>query len=222
MQNMPCRDCGAPVAFDPIFALGNCSNQVVCQSCIRKAEAVRLRTVRGQMVDDGWKRICPAEFLDTEFSKLPKPKLTQAALDWGFEHGHGLNLWGVHDTGKTRTLYLVIERFYRRGKSCRVFSPADFMAELERRAYHRSEWVQQLARLDVVAFDDIDKLCLTKPQEAILFAVLDKRMTKRRPCLFTHNSNAAQLEYKFKTGGASLVRRIRDFTHSIHFGAKET
>ena len=52
--------------------------------------------------------------------------------------------------------------------------------------------------------------------EKVLFSILDRRMANAKPVLLTHNSTAAQLEYKFRHGEA-MVRRIRDFTRSVYF-----
>jgi DNA replication protein DnaC len=190
--------------------------EVTCSVCVDREERERLERLQAIALRNTWIKLCPPLFHDTMLDKLPYPGKTEEALSWRFWDGHGLNLWGVPNTGKTRTLFLILERLHFSGKRCRVFSPADFMAELEARNYRRAEWIRLLAKTDFLAFDDMDKLSLTAPQEKMFFALLDKRMTCKRPCLFTHNSKADQLEYNFRTGPA-LVRRIRQFTKSIHF-----
>jgi len=212
----PCRLCGTNVEFEPTLTAGNVGFGVTCQECTAKHDAERLERARKIKLASEWNNICPPLFKDTELAKLPCLEKSLAALAWRFYDGQGLNLWGIPNSGKTRTLFLIVNRLHFSGRRCKVFSPADFMHELEARNYHRAEWVRKLARIDVVGFDDMDKLALTRPQEKIFFALLDKRMTTKRPCLFTHNSTAAELEYNFKLGTA-MVRRIRQFTKSIHF-----
>jgi DNA replication protein DnaC len=216
MISSPCRQCGSPVEFDPALAAGDQRFGVTCAECIAKEEAEQSERARNIKLMADWHKLCPPLFQNTELEKLPCPDKTRAALAWRFYDGQGLNLWGFPNSGKTRTLFLIVNRLHFSGRRCKVFSPADFMQELEARNYHRAEWIRQLAKVDVVGFDDMDKLALTRPQEKIFFALLDKRMTTKRPCLFTHNSTAEELEYNFKTG-AALVRRIRQFTRSIHF-----
>lgn len=216
MLSLPCKLCGEPVEFEPTLAAANGEHGVICQGCVDSQARQSSEYDRNLKLTAEWRKLCPPLFQDTRLEKLPCPEKTLAALAWRFYDGHGLNLWGVPNTGKTRTLFLIVNRLHFAGRRCKVFSPADFVSELEARSFHRAEWIRQLARVDVLGFDDMDKLSLTRPQEKLFFALLDKRMTHRRPCLFTHNSTAAELEYTFKTG-APLVRRIRQFTKSIHF-----
>lgn len=212
----PCKRCGEPVEFDPEYCLGNHTLAVYCQKCIRFLEAERQAQFAAFRRRQLWLKVCPARFRDTIPDKLPCPEKSWIALDHEFKDGQGLNLWGLPDTGKTRTLYLVAQRLITIGRKVRVFTPAEFMAELEARDFKRGMWIKTLASYDTLAFDDLDKLPLTGPQEKALFALLDKRMAEKRPCIFTHNSTAEKLELAFKTGVA-LTRRIRQFTKSIHF-----
>jgi len=132
------------------------------------------------------------------------------------DKGQGLNLWGKPDTGKTRTLYLILKREHFNGRSIIIFGPGDFNSECERRAYHRAEWVRRLQSVDLLAFDDFDKMSLTADQEKTFFGIIDRRVSNKKPCLFTHNSNGDALKYKFRLG-EPLVRRMREFCKHIHF-----
>ena len=214
---LPCKGCGTPVDFDPEYRIGNHESGVFCWDCIERLAAERQARQNAMTRQIRWQAICPPRFRDTVIEKLPCPERSMQALRHDFTSGQGLNLWGVPSSGKSRTMYLIIHALFFKGEAVKVFTPMDFMAELESRAYHHGTWIKQIARYDVVAFDDLDKLALTAPQEKALFALLDSRMTHRRPCVFTHNSTAQKLELAFKTGPA-LTRRIREFTESIHFG----
>ena len=216
MLSAPCLQCGAPVEYDPEFQLGNKDTGVVCADCVRRQDWERRDLARISALHDAWQRICPPRYRNTVVESLPYPGRSQEALSWEFGQGMGLNLWGFPDTGKTRTLYVVLRRFHMAGKQVKVFAPGDFSSQLASRDFSRSAWVRGLCSLDFVAFDDMDKLNLTREQELVFFGLLDKRMSHNLPCVFTHNSNAADLEYHFRNGRA-MVRRIRQFTKSIHF-----
>lgn len=212
----PCPGCGTAVLFEPVFKLGNLMIAPLCPACMNQENLKAQERAQGVRLDDRWKKLCPEQFRDTEFGRLPCPEKSQRAIEAKLDDGRGLNLWGLPRTGKTRTMYLILRTAHNNGKSMAIFSPNKFVAELEARAYHRAVWINNLAKLDLVAFDDMDKLCLTVPMEKMFFGLLDQRMRNKRPCLFTHNSGAEDLQFKFKMGDA-LVRRIRDFTKSIHF-----
>lgn len=217
MEQAPCPGCGATVEFEPVFSVGNKTWAPYCATCKAEQEREFQREARDAAIANHWARVCPPTFRDTEFELLPCRDKSSEAINWTFDQGRGLNLWGLHGTGKTRTMYLILKTLHAAGKSMSIFSPTRFVKELEERSYHRASWIDSLARKDFVCFDDMDKLSLTGPMEKSFFGLLDQRMTHGKPCIFTHNSKATELEWKFKMGG-SLVRRIREFTKSIHFG----
>lgn len=107
------------------------------------------------------------------------------------------------------------------GMAVKVFGPGEFGVELAARDFARHSWLKTLFAMDVIAFDDMDKMNLSKEQELVFFGLLDKRMTQKKPCMFTHNSTAEELEYRFRNGKA-MVRRIRQFAKSIHFPERLT
>jgi len=219
MVSAPCVSCGASVDFDPEYSLGNQDHGVMCQDCIVESERKLRASRRANAALLKWRKICPPRYIDTELGLLPYPDKGEAAITWDFPDGAGLNLWGYPDTGKTRTMFLVLRELHFAGHSIRVFSPGAFCAELESREFKRGPWIKDLNAVDYLAFDDMDKLNLTKEQELVFFGVVDSRMSQKKPCLFTHNSSAEELQYRFKNGRA-MVRRIRQFTRSIHFPSR--
>jgi DNA replication protein DnaC len=136
-------------------------------------------------------------------------------LQWKFGT-LGLNAWGFPGTGKTRTMSILVNRLHGKGLKIFALAPGDFEAGCQRHNYRRSDWLNKLAKAEVLFLDDFDKMNLTREMEKSLFQVLNWRMG-RKPVLLTHNSTARELEYNFKLG-RSLVRRIRDTCLSVHFG----
>lgn len=217
MNTVACKRCGSAVE---VLEGGPLNYGVLCEPCIK------LTFAENQKVQDSikraqwlarWSMICPPLFLETKIDLLPHPDQTARALEWHRNgSGKGLNLWGFPDTGKTRTLFLVLQREHAEGAQIQVFTSGQFERQLEARAWKRAPWVEKLIQCDVLAFDDMDKMNLSREGEKVFFAILDGRMCNGRPVLLTHNSTAAILEYRFHFG-EPMVRRIRDFCQSIHF-----
>jgi hypothetical protein len=130
----------------------------------------------------------------------------------------GLNLWGFKDTGKTRTMSLIIEREVKAGRRCVALGPGGFRQGCEERDFKRGRWLKALGRVDILFVDDIDKMSLTDNQERDFFAVLNDRMG-RLPTLVTGNTRGDELETRFRMGGV-LVDRIRRYCYSVHFGQR--
>jgi hypothetical protein len=220
-MNVPCKLCGCPVEFCPDFYLGNQDNGVLCESCIAAIEEQRQGKLRLHALNESWSQVCPTRYLDTVIDLLPFKQQSGRALGWSPNGDLGLNLWGYPDSGKTRTLLLVLHKAHFAGKFVRFIEAGRFAFLCEQHAYRTGHLARFLARVDVLAFDDMDKMTLTKHQEKVFFSIIDQRMSRKRPTLFTHNSTARELEYHFRTCGEALTRRLRQFCQSIHFPARE-
>lgn len=216
-ETAECIRCHQVVEYDPEITIGE--GGVCCEQCARAETAEREQQAKVDRTREWWERICPARYQDTTVERLPMPDQSQRALDWTWKDGLGLNLWGWPDTGKTRTMYLLLQAQHLRGRKVVVFGPSEFAVELGKRDFKRARWLEGLCKADFLGFDDMDKMTLTRDYEMVFFGLLDKRMAWNKPCIFTHNSTAASLEYQFRSG-KSLVRRIRQFTESIYFPSK--
>lgn len=219
--SVACLKCGAPVEVYPSFTVGGTG--VVCDACIAEEERARARSAVMCERAAKWQSICPSRYVDTDVTKLPCPGASRNALTWApGDIGHGLNLWGCPNAGKTRSMLLVLKRQFMSGKSVYLLLAGKFEEQLEKRAWKRAPWIEGLCRVDVLAFDDLDKCApMSRDYEKVLFSILDRRMASKKPVLLTHNSTAQVLEYKFKNGEA-MVRRIRDFTKSVYFKPNAT
>lgn len=213
-MTLPCNNCAVAVVIEDDVAA---PFGVVCDVCSAKDAQRSLSAARAAARYGAWLAMCPPRFMDTQMDKLPLLDRTERALRWTRnQNGAGLNLWGHPSTGKTRSLFLILRREHFGGLSVKVFTAGQFERELERRAYKRAPFIAALCRVDLLAFDDFDKMNLTREMEKSFFAILDRRMADKRPVLLTHNSTASELEYRFRYG-EPMVRRIRDFCHSVHF-----
>jgi hypothetical protein len=186
-----------------------------CEACGDKHRATLDADNRATKLRDHWNKICPDLFRDTTFEKLPKPELSEKALSWKYG-STGLNLWGFPNTGKTRTAYMVLEREHLAGRVVRAFGPGDFAHTRELVKGAVAKWISTVSRYDLVLFDDVDKYSLSSAYEDTLFAIVDQRVKYKRPTIWTGNSGGECLKLMFKNGEA-LVRRIRNFSKSLHF-----
>jgi len=207
-----CSRCGNTVHV--LEQLHHLISQPICPECsetVRKEQQqLKNRTTR----QERWIQLCPDAFRLTVLERLPRQQKTNQALEWTFGE-RGLNLWGLPDTGKTRTCWLILEREHFKGRRVLAFGPGEFDAFYEA-IDKKAEWIRQISRADLILFDDIDKYGMTYHAEKAFFALIDMRNRFHRPNLFTGNSDGEKLSLKFREGEA-MVRRIRNFAKSIHF-----
>jgi hypothetical protein len=210
-----CKSCGDKFEFDPEFVICDMV-PLLCEHCVGAENAIRIAKRKHEIARRRWLELCPEMFRDTEREKLPRPIQSNQALEWKANNCKGLNLFGRPGTGKTRTMYLVLEGLHYGGTRVGVMIPGEFVRKCEAKAFCRGPWLKYLRTVDVLAWDDFDKLSLTKDKESDLFSVLDYRMANRLPMIFTGNCDGDHLKLKFKNGEA-LVRRIRESCRSIYF-----
>lgn len=214
-----CIRCSIPVE---IIDLPNSLPQgAYCLDCIEAMHKEERQRQYRRVRDVTWETICPERYRDTELSRLPLQERSLKALAWKPNGGTGLNLWGFPDTGKTRTMILVLRSCHEQRKSIKLFEAGMFAEACEAKDFATGAMTRALVDYDILAFDDMDKMSLTRHQEMLFFAIIDRRMSRCRPTFFTHNSTAEELEYRFRSG-ESLVRRLRQFCSSIHFPARST
>lgn len=207
-----CSRCGQPV--EVLEQLRRLISNAICPQCAESVRKAQSALNRSNRIQEAWAVLCPPEFQKTVLERLPKQERSNEALNYPLTD-RGLNLWGMPDTGKTRTSWLILQREHYKGRKVMALSPGDFDAYYEA-AQRKAEWIRMLSRLDVILFDDIDKYGMNYQAEKAFFALIDARNRYNKPNLFTGNSNGEKLSLKFREGEA-MVRRIRQFAKSIHF-----
>lgn len=220
METLPCQRCQLPT---PTVRIHNKLVTPICEACAIKeyhesglqamAEAEKLRRQRL------WDHLCPPAYRETIFEKLPCPAKTERVLKWQYGP-KGLVLWGPTRTGKSRSAYLLLHKYFHQGKSICAYDCISFSEACEKHKYgsKSSEWLRTLAAVDLLLLDDIDKDRLAPHQEGKLFGVFDRRCAWQKPTIFTCNSNGSQLMTDcFKKHGKEFVARMREFTTAIHF-----
>jgi DNA-directed RNA polymerase subunit RPC12/RpoP len=207
-----CSRCGQNV--EVLEHLRHLITTTICPDCSDFVRETQANLDKSNKRAAEWERLCPPDFRNTVVDRLPRQTKTNEALEWTYG-GKGLNLWGVPDTGKTRTCWLILQREHFRGRRILAFCPGDFDGYYEA-VEKKASWIRSLARVDLMLFDDVDKYGMSYQAEKAFFTVLDTRLRYHRPTLFTGNSDGEKLELKFREGPA-LVKRIRQSSKSIHF-----
>lgn len=218
--SLPCKRCSVPVSIlSEVSALAK--HGVYCDDCQDTERQESIAAQHRRLMNNKWTAICPAAYQDTRLDLLPCPDLTARAMQWpGDDATRGLNLWGFPRTGKTRTLMLILHRAHFAGKSVLFVGPNGFIQGCEQRQYTTAPWIKRLEKLDVLAFDDIDKAKMAGHQEEKFFALLDARFRLKRPTFYTGNATGDELKTKFRNGEA-IVARIREHSTSIHFAQQK-
>lgn len=175
---------------------------------------------RGAIDVSGWHRLCPDEFRELDFARLPNPTKTEQAMGWKFGP-HGLVLHGETGRGKTRTLYLLLRREFEAGRTIAVCDHTSGLRYAE--AYsegpeHARLWFEHRCKVDILALDDVFKVKLTDSFEQALFQIVSHRTERKKPVLITTNDVGATLAARMSPDrGPAFVRRLRDYCKAISF-----
>lgn len=190
---------------------------VWCKECLAKADAAQRAAIdkdsRARRVL-AWPKICPDKFLDSKINRLPRQNISEIALLWKYQE-KGLILKGPPERGKTRTVWLLLQRLYvEEGKTIAGFDAQQWARECGKKCEDRRifAWIESLRSLDILFIDDIDKMNVSARVQAELFSIVKTRIENNKPMLFTTNMTSEELEEKFgklePTQGAAFVSRI--------------
>ncbi len=217
-QARQCAEChtefSAPgtMLFDRFVAF-----QAFCPACLPQVretqERERLDLVRRQR-EGRWLEVCPEEFIAVDRRLLPDVAMFDRVQLWTYGP-RGLVVAGETGMGKSRACWSLLHREFAAGHSVCALS-----------AYDLSRWpslvlneptqadrkAKRMAVADILYLDDPFKSRLSPTVEEMLFATLDERTSRRRPCLFSFNDSYATLVARLTTDrGPAFLRRIRDF-----------
>jgi len=163
--------------------------------------------------------MCPELYQNSDPDRLPAGQL-KSVLDW--EYGpSGLILMGDTGAGKTRLAWLLLRRLLVHDKMeprLTWFDAVGFGHEISR--HYRNEdaedWLEEVAGVDLLFFDDLGKLKLTERAETELFGLVERRCAARLPIIATTNDTGDSLGGRMTDHrGPALIRRLRDFCRII-------
>ncbi len=171
--------------------------------------------------ENEFNKVCPSLYQHNDLSRLPAHQLKQA-MDWKFE-SRGLILIGDTGLGKTRVAWELLRRVLIKDKKeihFKWFDAVAFGHDISRhyRDEDAEEWLEKVANVDLVFFDDLGKLKLTERAETELFGVIERRCANELPIIATTNDTGDSLAARMTDNrGPAMIRRLREFCQIIQF-----
>lgn len=162
----------------------------------------------------------------TDRAALPCPEATNQALDEDqyLEEGKvGWYYYGPTGTGKTRTAYLVIERLISGGwHPAQILRGLQFAKDVPRLVMGEfgeiDRYINNLAKLEVLCFDEVDKFRLSERVESEWFDLFERRIEKHSLTILISNVNVGRFVERFSDQYREPVeRRLKEFFIPIQF-----
>jgi len=215
-----------PEHFAAAIERGQITHYALCDSCEYRTRNIRPEIDSGSLLISEaektkmWNDLCPPLYRETSPAKLPDLKSYNSVQ--AYQYGpRGLIMLGETGTGKTRSMYKLLERLFYEGHSMKIFRPLEFgdvCAEMYRTGRGKY-WTDELVYdYDIMAIDDFGKVVLTDRVESTLFGVIEERISRLKPIILTTNMTGSTLEhYMSADRGPTLVRRLREFCRSVTF-----
>ena len=226
---IPCRECKKPTEYtqeiinEPLF--GGNPKVAVCDDCCEKD---RLRQKKDntefkQFVQQPVEDCIRPLYMETSITKLP----TEAQIHWqNLQHWtpsikYGVRLCGDSRTGKTRLMCLLLRKLHANGEVFKIFYAGEFHAELNsaKRGGHYMSWRDEVVNIPILAIDDLFAEKMTPTIESGLFEVINQRMERRLPLLYTSQVTEKECVAMFSEPrrGQAFYNRLRETCKLYHF-----
>jgi DNA replication protein DnaC len=179
------------------------------------------KELKHRAIETAWKRLCPPLYRATVLEELPSKDKFEEVQEWKYGRV-GLIVLGSSRTGKTRSVWKLLERLHFEGKEIIAFTPMMLklaVATVWQDTETAEDWICSLHRADVLFFDDLDTVKFTKAVEETIYDVFEHRPTHGKPVIATVNQSGVQLARRMNaTGrGVKIVERMREFCQVINF-----
>lgn len=192
-----------------------------CWKVVQQQKRGREEAERRADRESRWNSICPARLRDTVQTKLPDPAAAATVLAWVYGP-EGILAHGPTGSGKTRSIYLLIQREFMAGRSVEACSAASFSTHCSRLFFdsltEAEKFMGKLASVGLLLLDDLDKARFTERVASALFELVDRRTSNNLPLFVTLNAGPGTLEGRLPTDlGPALIRRLMEFCTPIEF-----
>lgn len=168
-------------------------------------------------------RICPPLYQNTDPALLSAYSRSILTLPYP-KNGQGALFMGKTRTGKTRTAWLLAQKWFTTAYRSLMWYNGGSFARAVADNYGRgtaTEWHEDLKKTDIVLLDDIFKTRLTDAVQDALFSVVEDRMAYRLPTILTLNSDAHGLSGVISDDFfAPLVGRLNECCETYLFEEK--
>ncbi len=209
-----CFQCAKP--FDSEIPKRFCSDQ--CEEDWQEKKD-------NERADKWWREVCPAGYRDTDVARLPNAIASKSVLEWSYGRT-GLFLKGRTGTGKTRSIYLLLKRLVREDCTVSFLRSSEFAREVVDRTKPENaggiggfeEWFGRLQFVDVLVFDEVEKIKFTTRVESEFFDLLENRVSHNLPIIFASNSTVTGFVHRMQPDfKAATQRRILENCHAVNF-----
>lgn len=217
-----CRVCGQPLPDqEPMILFGRTFKirPTVCARCGENSKESTQPT--------RWEGICPDEYQRTDVIRLEHElgrrgydaTWIRSALAWQYGP-RGLLVAGPTGAGKSRAMWMLLRRLLdQEQRSFAWLNAVRFRSGLQAAARDGAteSFVQRLAGVQVLYWDDLGQTHLTGAASEMLLHIVEERTTGRRPILATTQYSAEQLEFQFERPemGQAIRRRLNEFCSVI-------
>jgi hypothetical protein len=217
-----CRCCGQPLPdLEPLILFGRTFKikPTVCGRCGEESKEPAEPT--------RWERICPDEYQRTDVNRLENElghrgydtTWIRSALVWQYGP-RGLLVAGPTGAGKSRAMWMLLRRLLdQEHRSFAWLNAVRFRSGLQAAARDGAteSFVQRLAGVQVLYWDDLGQTHLTGAASEMLLHIVEERTAGRRPILATTQYSAEQLEFQFERPemGQAVRRRLNEFCSVI-------
>ena len=227
---IPCRECGQDSGWteellNGLLFQGN-ANCAVCDDCCDKYEASKRLNIEQEQqptIREPLNKLIRPLYLETDYHKLPKQAqhIWMNIRHWSPSNRVGLRLCGSSRTGKTRLMMMLLKKLYDDQENFKVFYAGEFHAELSdaKRSSFYKNWRDEVVNAPILAIDDLFAEKMTPTTEAGLFEIVNQRMERRLPLLYTSQVKAGSAIERFddKARGQAFVNRLKETTRLHYF-----
>jgi len=171
-----------------------------------------------------WDANCPARHKQVVLGEVKPDRIDWSAynraIQWTPSDGRGLILMGAPGTGKTSAFWAISRALEAGGHSPITLGSLELGRALAEAAKDIRE-VGWLYRCRVLMVDDLGKERASPGVAALLWEVLDRRLSANLPCIFTTNFDGPGLAARFSEAhlGDAVRRRISELCRRAQFGA---
>lgn len=202
------------------------SGSVFCLECTKSYELAGVKAQQNQKKietaltrSERWLRICPPMYSYNNRQRLIDDGKINGLVDWEFG-SQGLLFHGPTDTGKTRSIMLILHDQVMAGKDVRIFFGSQFSRVCHEDFMNGTgpKLIQEIIDTDIVFFDDLGKFKFTERVEAELFSIIEERIIYLRPTMITTNFDGNALADQMSDNrSAPFIRRLRHFSKIVAF-----
>jgi hypothetical protein len=202
------------------------SGKVMCNPCAdaREGKLAAAKIMASETARiTSWQTLCPPEYQkDIEWSRKWAKRENLAKLtDWKFGE-RGLLVSGDNGHCKTRFMWKLMQREWNLGRTMNGLTHIGFRQRVTALAASDQAqmlaYVAALAKTQVLFLDDLGKGRATPASEEAFFELLNVRLVKRLPTLFTTDMTVERIEAGFSDDyNRGIMRRILERTDQITF-----